>query len=403
MDSGVADRKRGVEPTSSLAPSRYNDARSISMRLRPLLSSAALLALGIAAALALGEAAARWLEAARATGELRGLHEFRPDRSWLYGLRPGAEKRLSETGDALYRINQDGFRGPRHTRPRPPGTTRILVLGDSIAFGYAVEEASAFPRVLERELAARASGAAIEVVNLGVGGYNAWNEAELLKDVGIGYQPDVVLVQFCINDLNDPTLHFDTQTRLLLSAIPDAAYPDPSVRRGSHQAPSRIWRWCAASELCVLARDAWLAVDRTEFDDAAKRAAVTAVGAEDGPHWDWLERRYLEMEAVAERAGARFVVLAFPYPAQLAGRGPDPVQERLLALARRHGWTVVDPLPAFRAAAAAGADLFVDWWHPTQAGHRIAAEETLRVLACGGALGEKARRACPGTGSVAGG
>jgi hypothetical protein len=252
-------------------------------------------------------------------------------------------------------------------RPKPAGATRVLVMGDSIAFGYAVEEASAFPRVLETQLAALAPQAGIEVVNLGVGGYNAWNEVELLRDVGASYQADLVLVQFCINDLNDPSVHFDAQTRLLLSTIPDAAFPNPSLRRGPRHSPSRILVWCAASRLCALARDRWLAAHQNEFDDAARRAAVLPVASQDGPEWPWLETRYLEMATTARRGGARFAVLAFPYPAQLAGNGLDPVQERLLALARRHGWTVVDPLPAFRAAHAAGGP-FLDWWHPTAPG-----------------------------------
>jgi len=370
--------------------------------LRLLLLRAALVVLGAVAALALGEAAVRLLVPSGSVSELRGLHELRLDRGWLYGLRPGAEGRLSSTGDTLYRINQDGFRGPRHARPRPAEAMRVVVLGDSIAFGYAVEEASTFPRVLEAKLAAIVPQAGIEVVNLGVGGYNAWNEAELLKVVGISYQPDLVLVQFCINDLNDPTLHFDAQTRLLLSTIPDAAFPNPSLRRGPRHSPSRLWAWCAASKLCALARDRWLAAHENNFDDAAKRAAVLPVESDDGPEWRWLETRYLEMASAAESAGARFAVLAFPYPAQLEGRGLDPVQERLLSLARRHGWTAVDPLPAFRAAHAAGTVLFIDWWHPTAAGQRIAAEETLRVLACSGELGEKARGACPGSGAAGG-
>jgi lysophospholipase L1-like esterase len=365
--------------------------------LRLLLQHAALFVLGAVAALALGEAAARLLVSSKSVSELRGLHEYRPDRSWLYGLRPGAEGRLSQTGDALYRINSDGYRGPRHARPRPAGGVRVAVLGDSIAFGYGVEEASAFPRVLEARLAALVPQAGIEVVNLGVGGYNAWNEAELLKDVGITYQPDLVLVQFCINDLNDPSLHFDAQMRLLLSTIPDAAFPNPNLRRGPRHSPSRVLAWCAASKFCALVRDRWLAAQESDFDDAAKRAAFTPIESPDGPEWRWLESRYLEMASTAERAGARFAVLAFPYPGQLAGRGQDPVQARLLAIARRHGWTLVDPLPAFRAAQAAGTVLFFDWWHPTAAGQRIAAQETLRVLACSGELGEQARGACPGS------
>ena len=363
--------------------------------LRLLCSTAALVLLGAVVALALGEAGARLLIRSDSASELRGLHEFRRDRSWLYGLRPGAEGRISETGDALYRINPDGFRGPRYARPKPAEATRVVVLGDSIAFGYAVQEASAFPRVLETQLAERAPQARIQVVNLGVGGYNAWSEAELLKDVGITYQPDLVLVQFCINDLNDPTMHFDTQARLQLANIPDAAFPRPSLRREPHRSPSRWLAWCGASKLCALLWDRWLAAHQTEFDDAARRLAAVPIEPDDGPEWRWLETRYLEMATAAERAGGRFAVLAFPYPAQLAGSGPDPVQERLETLARRHGWAVVDPLPAFRAAHASATALFLDLWHPTVAGHRIAAEEALRVLACGGELGERARAACP--------
>lgn len=364
--------------------------------LRLFVLRAGLVVLGAVAAWAVGEAAVRLLVPATSVSELRGLHEYRPDRSWLYGLRPGAEGRLSETGDALYRINPDGFRGPRHARPKTDGVKRVVVIGDSIAFGYGVEEAGAFPRILEREIALLAPQPGVEVVNLGVGGYNAWNEAELLKDVGVGYQPDLVLVEFCINDLNEPSVHFDAQTRLLLSTIPDAAFPDPSLRRGPYRAPSRILGWCAASKLCALAHDLWLAATQPAFDESSKRAAVRPIESGGETEWRWLEARYLEMAASAERAGARFAVLAFPYPQQVTRSGPDSVQERLVAMARRHGWTVIDPLPAFRAAHAAGTRLFLDWWHPTDAGHRIAAEQTLRVLACSGAVGLEARGSCPG-------
>jgi len=366
--------------------------------LRAVAERTGLVVLGVVTALALAELALRlWLPPPPVM-DLRGLHEFRPDKSWLYGLRPGAEGRVSATGDVLYRINADGFRGPRHARPAPADRVRVVVLGDSVAFGYAVEEASTFPRLLEARLAALFPQAGFEFVNLGVGGYNAWNELELLRDVGIGYQPDLVLVQFCINDLNDPTLHFDAQTRLALDAIPDAAFPDPSRRRGSQHAESSARVWCARSRLCTLVHERWLPAHEPEFDEAARRAAGDPVESAHAPEWRWLEARYREMAAVAARAGAGFAVLAFPYRAQLEGRGPHPVEERLLALARRNGWTVVDPLPAFRAARAGGTPLFVDWWHPSAAGHRIAAAETLRTLACAGALGEAARSACPAGG-----
>jgi hypothetical protein len=371
-------------------------ADSSAMPIRHLLLPCLFVLLGTVVALALGEVAIRILAPDRSASELRGLHRFRPDLPWIYELRPGAEGRLGETGDALYRINADGLRGSIYARPKPPGVLRVVLMGDSVSFGYGVEEAEAYPQRLERMLSELVPDAQVEVVNLGVGGYNAFNEAELLKIVGLSYEPDLVLVQFCINDLNDPTVHFDAQTRLALSAVPDEAFPDPTRRRGSVYAPSRALAACRLSKLCATAHDLWLAARAPEFDDRTLRDATELVEAGDRPEWQWLETRYVEMARAAESAGAGFAILAFPYPSQLAGSGPHPVQRRLVELGARHGWPVIDPLPAFRAARAPGAPLFMDWWHPTAAGHRVAASETARGLACGGQLGAGLEGACLG-------
>ena len=69
---------------------------------------------------------------------------------------------------------------------------------------------------------------------------------------------------------------------------------------------------------------------------------------------------------------------------------------RLAKLGRRGGWLTIDLLPAFRRNARPARPLFLDWWHPTPAGHRLAAAETLSALACGGLLPAPARRLCLG-------
>ena len=326
--------------------------------------------------------------------ELRGLHRFRPDLPWLFELRPGAEGRISEKDSAFYRINADGLRDSVHARPKPDGVFRVVVMGDSVSFGYGVEEAEAYPQVLEALLSELVPESRIEVVNLGVGGYNAYNEAKLLEGVGQSYEPDLVLVQFCINDLNDPTLHFDAQTRIALSVIPDAAFPDPSQRRGSTHVPSRGLLWCRTSKLCAAIQDLWLAMAAPEFDDAARRDAVAFIEATDGPEWRWLEAQYEEMARVANAGGASFTILAFPYQKQLAEPSPHLAQTQLAALGQKHGWPVIDPLAAFQEAHVGRTPLFTDWWHPTPAGHRIAAIAIARALACGGQLGPEARRTC---------
>jgi hypothetical protein len=353
----------------------------------------ALIILGVLAGLALGEIVAR-VPPRGLVFELRGLHELRPDERWMYGLRPGAEGRPSNTGEPLYVINEDGLRGPRRVRPKPKGVFRLVTSGDSIAFGYGVREEATFPRALERRLWDLSSSPRFEVVNLGVGGYNAWHELELLKGVGLTYEPDLVIVQFCINDLNDPTVHFDARTRLMLETIPDRGFPNPELRRGARIEPSRGVGWCLLSSLCARSLE-WLRSESVRVDAEARRAALAPIEATERPEWRWLEARYREMAEAVGPGGPRFALLAFPYRKQLGEVGTDPVQHGLRTIADELDWIFVDPLPAFRRARAGKPGLFLDRWHPSALGHRVAAEVTFHALACEGALGEQARWACP--------
>ena len=92
--------------------------------------------------------------------------------------------------------------------------------------------------------------------------------------------------------------------------------------------------------------------------------------------------------------GAEFAVLAFPYPSQLLRSGAHPVQQRLVALGEQYGWTTIDPLEQLRGARRNRVELFLDWWHPTPAGHELAAREAVRALACAGLLPEAALSFC---------
>ncbi len=338
------------------------DAEARSSRIPRL----ALAALGIAVGLLAGEGALRLAGSGREAGTLRSLHEPRPDRPWLYGLRAGADLRLDATRSVRYRINADGFRDRPRARIPPHGAWRAVVLGDSVAFGYGVEQEATFPARLERLLS---RGAPAEVLNLAVNGYNPYNEARLLEGVGLAYAPRLVLAQFCVNDLNDPTLHFDAQTRLELGAIPDAAYPDPAARRPPARWPARI---CRASRLCARLVALLPSADRSQRELLASVAPPARLGPADR---EWLRARYGEMAAAAAGAAAEFALVVFPHRAQLDPAAGPGVERDLVELGREAGWPVLDLLPELRAAAGGGgAPLFLDAWHPSAEGHRVAAE-----------------------------
>lgn len=73
---------------------------------------------------------------------------------------------------------------------------RILVLGDSVSFGWGVEAEQAFPKQLESLQAERAARRPFEVVNAGVWGYNTLQERAYVEGGTGGYEPDLVLVAF---------------------------------------------------------------------------------------------------------------------------------------------------------------------------------------------------------------
>ncbi len=128
------------------------------------------------------------------------------DRFRGAALRPGAEGWHRREGEAYVRINSAGLRDREHARPKPPGSFRIAVLGDSYAEAMQVDASQAFWAVAERELAAcpALAGRAVEVINFGVSGYGTAQELETLRHAVWAYEPDVVVLAFVsVNDVRN--------------------------------------------------------------------------------------------------------------------------------------------------------------------------------------------------------
>jgi hypothetical protein len=98
-------------------------------------------------------------------------------------------------------VNSLGLRGPELARHAPPGRTRILALGDSMTFGYYLEEDETWPVVLERRL--REAGRDVEVANGGSGGWTIEDATLFLEERALALEPDRVLIAFCANDIAD--------------------------------------------------------------------------------------------------------------------------------------------------------------------------------------------------------
>lgn len=141
----------------------------------------------------------------------------------VYELRPGVEATYTylnpQVRDREYhvRVNAEGQRGslldPSSQKPR------VLVLGDSYAFGFGVNDDEAFPHRLGELLGGRA-----DVLNFGVPAYDLAQEVELLRTKGLAYAPDVVVLALHPNDFEPPVFADAGQVRWVLRSHLYAAW-----------------------------------------------------------------------------------------------------------------------------------------------------------------------------------
>jgi tetratricopeptide (TPR) repeat protein len=112
-------------------------------------------------------------------------------------IRPGGELHHAN-GRAT--ANSFGLRDRERDLPKPAGTRRIVVLGDSV-----VEGITHLPddKTLTRQWESLYPDQKTEVLNLGTAGYCTLAEIELLEQKGLQFKPDIVVLVFVINDFQN--------------------------------------------------------------------------------------------------------------------------------------------------------------------------------------------------------
>ncbi|HTE06572.1 MAG TPA: GDSL-type esterase/lipase family protein, partial [Planctomycetota bacterium] len=149
-----------------------------------------------------------------------------------FSFEPGYSDRMSVPGDydIAFSISPQGLRDDRTYAPEHPGTTRILLVGDSFVFGVGVELQDTLGRQLERDLNEDgAHGRPVEVVAVGVPGYGLDAYATLIERWVPRLHPDLIVVAlFTGNDL----MNYDVKRR------------DPrQVIEGTFVSRSKAWSW----------------------------------------------------------------------------------------------------------------------------------------------------------------
>ncbi len=117
-------------------------------------------------------------------------HEHRPGTSGTYMGVPVT-------------ISSQGLRDREFSLEKPAGVVRILMLGDSLTFGWGAPVEGSTPKALERLLNAAGGPTRYEVINTGVGNTNTAMQTAGFMNRGYQFHPDVVVLNYFINDAEE--------------------------------------------------------------------------------------------------------------------------------------------------------------------------------------------------------
>ena len=312
----------------------------------------------------------------------RGLQVF--SRTYGWAGRPGA---VAPMGGGRVTLGPRGYRGRELRVPRATGRTRVVVVGDSIAFGFGVADEQTFPHLLD----VRDNG--LEAGNLAVAGYGPGQELLVLERDALDLDPDVVVLAVCLrNDFVDAVLPV---------ALYDGVTPRPRFRLAGGRlvlddsavrlsAPGRALRWLG------------------DYSQLFNRLSSSLPRREKAPEHDWRYRKQqvlrdadyafrltfaivMEMQDACRRRGVDFLVASFP--SGLGYEMRSPLAARFLEALSAEGVGVVDMSAHFQAMGLTPTAIALDrTGHLSPRGHAVASEILESVIASRASEGESRAR-----------
>jgi lysophospholipase L1-like esterase len=245
-----------------------------------------------------------------------------------------------------FTVNSRGMAGDEVTLEKPAGAFRIAFVGDSISANFKLlPRSEIYLNVIERTLNHEAgSRHRFEVLNFGVNGYGLLQDVRILEKRVLQFDPDVVVVQLCLND----------------------PYPSDTVyAQIAPEALSRLWLFLF-SRLAPQRFHAWTSVERNY----------------DGEGRENVRRGLARLAYVASR-GTPILAVLFPY---LHAAAYDrwrfgTYHELYRRAAADAGLPLLDLYDSFRRVGFDELRGFSgDPIHPGRQGHALAAAEIVARL-----------------------
>lgn len=245
-------------------------------------------------------------------------------------------------------ISSQGLRDREFPLEPPPGRTRILMLGDSLTFGWGVPVEQTYSKRLEQLL--RQGGHDVEVINTGVGNYNTSMEVEYFLERGAKFNPHYVVLNYFINDA-EPTPRYQTSflSRHSRAYVYFASRMDSALRKAE-----------------VAHREDWQGYYASLYKNGhGTREVIAAVG---------------RLASYCRKKGI-YVVLADYPELRSPAKYPFPyVGDFMRKAAETHGIPYISLLPAVKNLEPASLWVTVPDPHPSAVAHEAFAKELFSIF-----------------------
>jgi GDSL-like Lipase/Acylhydrolase family len=222
-----------------------------------------------------------------------------------------------------------------------------------VAAGLGIPEyRDTFPARLESELSKR--GLTAEVLNFAVSGYNTRQEVETLKEKALVFDPDIVLVAYCLNDRtrNDGNilrtlLDFEKgKSRMIASRLNRVLVRSAFYRFLRY----RVWQ------------ETWTKEEK-QYEESFTFLSQ-----------DTVEEALSELHDIARKRSFKILLVVFPDFHNLAEYAFGNEHGEMRRIALKNEFYYLDLLEQFRACQkASSVPLAFDQYHPTSFGHECAA------------------------------
>jgi lysophospholipase L1-like esterase len=353
------------------------------MSIRDLLKNVGLLLASTLLCLVATEVYAYWFVWKPAKGE--NLSAYAEDLMLGKRLLPGFHGEHTGVDVA---INAHGMRDREYEAKEPPGSLRILALGDSWTFGVGEKVEDTWPKRLEAVL--DSPDHPVAVMNTGVSGYETFHEAFYYTELAPKFEHDVVVIGiYPVNDVHAKDKKYARYRRL---------YEISPLLLEIYNYPKHLY----VSQLYNNWREARKYRRRAEFYARQDAAAGVASGPNPGHFapgeedwtelytdrfsgWRTMQESFRSIGETARHAGVRGAAVLFPDLRDLAryrDYSHPKVEPLLRAAVESAGLVFIDTADDFIPYAGREPEIsgFAGGTHPNAKGYDLIGHAVAREL-----------------------